>query len=252
MKKTCIIFILFSTLFISCLSHGEAEELYGTSYVCRDLKGKTRWHATYTITRKEGEIYTLTEKAEGIYYGFNGKVSWEGKADVEKVKDSIRALNMKKCFFDKRGKMIARQRQEFDYDDNTVTCIHEDFLKNSTITKKFRFTKDIINRLMLGLYVQKFLESGKTRRAIQVVSPEPAFYNLELRIIDTEEIEISGKKRKAYKICLDPKLGLLNFIKVFLPKAYTWHSAKPKFEWLKYEGVENNLKSPKVDIIALD
>ena len=67
-------------------------------------------------------------------------------------------------------------------------------------------------------------------------------------MVGEEEIDISGEKQKALKICLDPQLGLFNFMKVFIPRAYMWYSAGGDFKWLQYKGLEDNLSSPVVEI----
>jgi len=252
MKKICIFFLLFLALSAAYSACDDSKHLYTSSYICRDLKGNPRWKAIAKIRHKEGDIYNITETAKGIYFGFNGKISWVAEMDFEETEDTVRPLRMKRSFFDDRGKLIAFFEQKFSFDDDSVTCIHKDVIKNTSKKKKFKFTKDIINRLLLGVYVKKFIDEGQVSKKIQLVSPEPGFYNLEIKVVDTEEIEINGRKRRAYKLCLDPQLGLLNFVKIFLPKAYVWHSTEGVFEWLQYEGVENSINSPEVKITTLD
>jgi len=234
-------------------AYAETEgSVYKTSYVCKDLKGDTRWQATAEITHKEGDIYTITEKMEGVYSGFSGKISWVATTDFERTKDAVKPLNMDQRIFDSGGKPIAVSKQDFNYTDNVVTCIYEDLVKNTVKKKKFTFSKNIINRLLQGLCGQKLIEDGETSKEIQVISPEPALYNMKLRMVGREEIEINGRKRKAYKLCFDPMLGVFNFVKTFLPKAFVWHSAEPIFELLKYSGPESSVNSPEVEIITID
>jgi hypothetical protein len=47
-------------------------------------------------------------------------------------------------------------------------------------------------------------------------------------------------------------LGIFSFIKIFLPRSYVWHSAEPIHEWLKYDGLESGVDSPRVEIISLE
>ena len=63
-----------------------------------------------------------------------------------------------------------------------------------------------------------------------------------------ETIEVNGRKIVAYRLCVDPELGALNFIKPFFPKSYIWNSAVPKYEWLRYVGLEGGINSEKVEI----
>lgn len=250
-KSFLCLFTCFA-LWAACSSYAEEEILYKDSYVCRDTKGRPRWQAAYELRRKEDNTYGITEKGQGRYFGFKGKVSWIGETEFEGVDGTIRPLWMKKRISDEQGKTIVIQEQAFNFNDNVVTCTHEDLIKNTLVEKKFNFKGNIVNRLLQGLYVQKLIKSGDTHREVQFISPEPALYNLDIKLLGTEVIDINDQKVKAYKLCLDPMLGMLNFVKILLPKAYVWHSAEPRFEWLKYEGVENSIKSPEVVITTLE
>ncbi|MFC1576278.1 hypothetical protein ACFL3J_01255 [Candidatus Omnitrophota bacterium] len=255
MKKVCTAFISF-LLVLNFLaansSYATTEVLYKTSYICRDQKGTQRWQADYELKREDEDTYIITEKGHGRYFGFKDKISWAAMTEFKGSGDTIRPLWLKKRIFNEDGKAIATQEQSFNYDNNVVTCTHEDLAKNTSTKKKFTFKKDIVNRLLQGIYVRKFLENKEKCKEIQFISPEPRLYNLQVKLLDTEEIEISGRKIKSYKIALDPMLGIFNFVKVFLPKSYVWHSARPEFEWLRYEGVENSVSSPEVVITTLD
>jgi len=84
------------------------------------------------------------------------------------------------------------------------------------------------------------------------VSEEPGFYNVNLKVVKTEDVEINGRKRHAYKLLLDPRLGLLDIAKVFFPRSYSWHAAEPRFEWLRYEGLEGDIRSVEVEVTIKD
>ena len=68
---------------------------------------------------------------------------------------------------------------------------------------------------------------------------------------DRRKATVHGQAVTAYRLCVDPCLGPLNFVKVFLPKAYAWHSAGPKYEWLRYAGLEGGINSSKVEVTVL-
>ena len=244
------------SIFLLCLSLlswpgvlSAAEEVVNMSYVCRDLKGANRWRAEAQIKNISPGIYLMTEKAQGIYSSFNGRVSWVAEMKFERTKDSIRPISLDKRVFDANGKTIRREKQEFDLAGNTGTCTHEEPARNISRTRKFKFNQDVVTRLSLGLYAQKFLESGKTSEKLQMVSEEPNVYNIELKRMGKETIEFNGRKIAAYRLCVDPRLGALNFVKAFLPKSYAWHSAVPKYEWLGYTGLEGGINSEKVEIL---
>ncbi len=254
MNKLLRVFVFAICLFyaVGPAHSGLEGDVYKTSYVCNDLNGNQRWQATAEIRHKEGDIYTITEKMNGLYSGFDGSISWVATTDFERTKDAVKPLNMDQRICDGSGKPIAVSRQYFDYVDKVVTCVYEDLVKNTVSKKEFVFSKDIINRLLQGLCGQKFIETGLVSKEIQLISPEPALYDIRITMIGAEDVEVNGRHRKAYKLCFDPMLGILNFVKIFLPKAFVWHSAEPIFEWLKYDGFESSVSSPEVEIISLD
>jgi hypothetical protein len=96
------------------------------------------------------------------------------------------------------------------------------------------------------------LERGQREEPLVFLSNEPRLYTVKLKVIGEDDITINGIKKKAFKLCLDPQLGALNFVKTVIPKSYVWHSRTPEFEWLRYRGLENSLGSPMVEITSED
>jgi hypothetical protein len=248
-----VFFAILSVSLAASQSYALVEgDTYRTSYACYDSKGGKRWQATAEIRHKQGNIYNITEKMNGIYTGFDRKISWIASTDFEKTKDTLKPLDMDQRIFDESGKPIAIRRQDFNYDNKTVTCTYEDLVNNTVSKREFVFTKNIINRLLQGIYGRKFIEDGKVSEELQVISPEPKLYNIRLWMVGKEDVEVGGQTRKAYKLCFDPMLGMFNFVKIFIPKSHVWHSDQPIYELLKYEGLESSVDSPDVEIISLE
>jgi hypothetical protein len=247
MKKTLTSLLCMLILAGSCPVLA-SEDVHRTEYVGRDMEGGKRWEAETEIRKKEGDVYILTEKGEGVYSSFEGPISWVAEMEFKSTEENVMPLKLVKRVFDEDGKMIRLEKQDYDPVKKSVTCLHEDIPKKISRTKRFKFTKDAVNRLLLGLYVQKMLEKGMRIANIQMVSEEPGLYNMYLSVVKTEDVEINGHKRRAYKLQLDPRLGLLDVVKVFFPRAYAWHSARPDFEWLRYEGLEGDIHSVKVEV----
>ncbi len=248
MKKSLIFLVCLSLLASAASFLSADEEAVNISYVGRDLKGASRWRAEAEIRNLSPGVYLMTEKARGIYSSFKGKVSWVAEMKFERTKDSVRPMSLDKRVFDAKGNVIRREVQEFDLVNNTAVCTHEEPERNISRTRKFKFNKDVVTRLSLGFYAQKFLESGKTSEKLQMVSEEPNLYNVELKRVGKEFMYIGGSKIPAYRLCLDPQLGALNFVKVFLPKSYAWHSAVPNYQWLGYAGLEGGINSEKIEV----
>lgn len=225
-----------------------AENILNKRYICRDLGGGDRWQTDVEVRNKQDDIYVMTEKGEGIYSSFNCRISWITEMQFKSTKDNVRPLRMEKRVFDEEGKMLRFEKQEFDFANNIVACVHEDFPRNIIRREKFRIKKDIVNRQLFALYIQKFIENGKTCEDIQMVSEEPNVYDIKINIVKKEDIEINGQKKEAYKLCIAPKLGLFGFIKFLFPETNVWHSASPGFEFFRYVGPEGGIKSAQVEI----
>ncbi len=252
MKKTITFLILLFALISAHTLISEAQDPIKLEYVGRDMQGNYRWKADAEIVHKHDNVYEMTEKGEGVYSSFDGKVSWVAVLEYEETEDTIKPLKLDKKVFDAKGTVIRIETQRFDPDKKEGTCTHQEPVNNVSRTKKFKFDRDVVNKLSMGLYAQKMLETGKTSKEVEMVSEEPNMYNMELRVIDTETIDMNGGKKKAYKLVIDPQLGILNFAKAFFPKSYAWHSAEPKFEWLRYQGLEGDIKSVEVEVTAKD
>lgn len=250
MKRLLLCLLCFSYIALASSILFAAEEAVNMSYMCRDLKGAGRWRAEADIKNIGPGIYIMTEKAQGVYSSFKGQISWVAEMKFERTEERVRPISLDKRVFDAKGNMIRRERQEFDLAGNTGICTHEEPARNISRTRKFKFDKDVVTRLSLGLYAQKFLENGKTSEKLQMVSEEPNVYNIELRRMRKETLEVNGRKIAAYRLCIDPGLGALNFVKVFLPKSYAWHSTLPKYEWLGYAGLEGGINSEKVEVLV--
>lgn len=248
MRKAGII-ILF-LLSLSPFASAEVKEhKFVTNYTCSDLKGNERWKGETEISHTDKkDIYLLTERGKGYFSGFKDRISWTAKLKFLSTEDTIKPLKMEKQIFNQGGKLIVRQTQKFDFTTKKTTYRYENLATKRKVEKVFRFKGDIVNRLILGLYVQKFLKNGKREQIVFILSDEPRLYRANIKVIGEEEIKCNGRKKIAYKLCLDPDLGLLNIFKFVLPKIYVWHSATPHYEWLKYVGLESNISSPKVEI----
>lgn len=231
----------------SSLMPGETIQL---NYVCHDIRGDYRWKAEAEITKKYDDVFEMTEKGEGIYSSFDGKISWEARMEYKEMADTIKPMSLDKKVYDAEGNVIRIEKQEFDIAKNTATCTHQEPVNNVKRTKTFEFDTDAVNRLSLGLYAQKLLKSGKTKEKVQMVSEEPNMYNMVLKVVGKEVVEVNGREVLAYKLSIDPQLGMLNFAKAFFPRSYAWHSAGPGFEWLKYSGLEGDIKSREVEVTA--
>ena len=242
--------IVFSIIFLFCNISIAQDITFEASYVSYDLEKVERWKATTTIEKIDKDVFKLKEIGSGKYYPFKEKISWKSVLDFEVVKKRIKLKKSTRNIFDKTGNLIAIEKQSYNYHTGKLIYSYQD-ISNGTITEKnFHFTRDIINRLALPIYIREFLKNGETKRAVQMITEEPKLYNMNLRVVSDEIINIGNKKEEVLKIVIDPNLGLFNIFKVLIPKSYIWHNKDDEFTVRMYKGLESSPSSPKIRIVV--
>lgn len=258
MKRALVFIAILLTIAVSSRSGGTLSRAEGKSPVtrsrCSDLEGNKLWESTATtvpIAGKPGH-FLLTEEGKGNYSGFKGITS--NKSEFEFISDENRLepVYLKRQVFSDDGKIIFEETERFDNDKGRVDCEVKHLLKKENKKKAFDYKGDIVNQFMMGSYIRRFLRAGEKERTTYLVNDEPALYRVKLKVVGKEVITVNGKKRDAYKICIDPQIGLLSPVKAFLPKNYDWHSTQPPYEWLMFRGLESSIDSPKVEIVSED
>jgi hypothetical protein len=250
-----IILSLIAIFFAAAAPAAWSEEgkTFETRYYCNGLDGARRWEAVTRITaqaRGGKGHYRLIEEGRGRYSPFNVPVSWTAEVEFISNADTITPIALEKTVLSGDGKVLYHEDQRFDSDKKTVTC--EITGAGAPRTKTFAYKGEVTNYLLLGLFTQKFLERGIKERTFYLVSGEPSLYQVTAKVLGEEEIAINGVSVRSYKIYLDPDMGILSPLEVIAPKAYVWHSSRPKFEWLRYRGVESAPLSPRVEMITME
>jgi len=258
MKRALVFIAILLAMAASSRSGGTSSRAEDKNPVtrsqCNDLKGNKLWESSTTtvpIAGKPGH-FLLTEEGKGSYSGFKGFTS--NKSEFEFISDGKRLepVYLKRQVFSDGGKVIFEETETFDNDKGRVECEVKHLLKKENRKKAFNYKGDIVNQFMMGSYIRRFLQAGEKEKTTYLVNDEPALYRVTLKVVGKEEITVKGKKRDAYKIFVDPQIGLLSPVKTLLPKNYNWHSTRPPYEWLMFRGLESSINSPKVEIISLD
>ena len=249
MKKLFLFTLILVTLLIPFTALAE-NVTYKGQYTSYDLDGKERWKASAKIVEYNENILILTEEGSGRYYPFKDNISWVATLEFKDLGKSIKPLKSLRKIFDKDNNPIALETQIFDFKTSKVNYTYEDLITKNKVERSFTFNKDIVNRLILPLYVAKFLENNESKRYVQMITDEPKLYNVNLRVIKDETIDIDGKAIETTKVVIDPNLGLFNIFKVLIPKSYIWHNKSNGFLMQKYKGLESSPSSPKIRIVV--
>ncbi|MFA6356560.1 MAG: hypothetical protein WCY23_05570 [Candidatus Omnitrophota bacterium] len=253
MKKALVIASVILS-FASALEAGEAPQSITTRHKCSDTKGRILWEAAVTITPVAGEngAYMLLEEGKGQYFGFEGETSCRSEMKFTSDKDGIRPAWMKRTVLSGAGNALLEESQDFGRGGDTVRCVIRDPVKNSEKNLSFNYKGGAINKLLTGLYIRAMLEAGERQRTVNIVNDEPAMYRLTMKVVGREMIKVNGSEHEAFKVCIDPNIGLLSPAKVFIPKNYSWFSCEPPHRWLKFKGLETSISSPVVEITTMD
>lgn len=221
---------------------------------CSDSNGRTLWESTVTTAPVEGEpgAYIITEEGKGRYYGFEGETLCRTEAKYTGGKEGIRPVWLKRTVLSVSGKTLLEETQDYGTDKDEVRCSVKDLAKGSEKCRSFKYKGGIINKMLTGTTVRSMLNAGEKQRSVNIVNDEPAVYSITIRVEGREKITVNGRETDAFKVCIDPNIGLLSPVKVFIPKNYSWYSCDPPYRWLKFKGLEASVSSPVVEMTALE
>ncbi len=248
-KAMAVIFMLAAAASLHAVEEGKPEI---SRYKCVDMKGETLWESTVTITPVSGEKdnFNLTEEGKGRYYGFDGITSRKSEMRYMENKEVLIPIIMKETVFSGSGKPVLETTQKFYPDRKKVECTVKDLAKGEEKSKTLKYEGDIINGKIMDDYIERFLAAGEKRRTVYLLSDDD-FYRVTLRVVAKEQVTVNGKTREAYKIAVDPEIGIFNPVKVFITKNYEWYSCEPPYEWLKFKGLESSLDSEIVEMVPV-
>jgi hypothetical protein len=249
MKRILAIVFMVAAATALYADEGKAEI---SRYQCTDLKGGKLWESTVTITPVLGEKdnYNLTEEGKGRYYGFDGITSRKSEMRYIENKEVLIPVSMKETVFSESGKTLLESTQKFYPDKKEVECEIKDPVKGREKKETLKYEGDIINGEIMDDYIERFLAAGEKKKVVYLLS-DAELYRVTLRVVKKEEVTVNGKTREAYKIAIDPEIGILNPVKVFITKNYEWYSCEPPYEWLKFKGLESSMNSPVVEMTPL-
>lgn len=221
---------------------------------CSDANGRTLWESAVTTAPVDGEpgAYIITEEGRGRYYGFEGETSCRTEAKYTSGSEGIRPCWLKRTVLSSSGKALLEETQDYVAGNGEVRCLVKDLEKGSEKSRTFKYKGSIINKMLTGATVRAMLYAGEKQRAVNIVNDEPAVYSITIRVEGREKITVNGRELDAFKVCIDPNIGLLSPVKAFIPKNYSWYSCEPPYRWLKFKGLEASISSPVVEMTALE
>lgn len=226
------------------------RETRSGSYV---LKGTSHLRSNFSSLVKrfsrDGKVfYKYTEEGEGDYDKYLN-ITWDIDAEMEGKEDLLYLLYSNRIIRDKDDRVVVKYEKRFDYDKGkiyyTLTDGKGEIIKETSFPIKGYTTDDATMGYFLKAFVAQ--RGDKRYRRFYLISNEPRLYNITIKVIGTEVLELQTGKIRAIKLRLIPNFGILTGLTgVLIPPTYVWYSEKPPYVLLQYEGLEAGLGTPHI------
>ncbi len=201
-------------------------------------KGKSRWTADWTmepLTVDGRAAVRFTEKGRGLYSPYKTEVQWTVEA-IWKADGHYRPLRFERTFTDSRGKSLATRRKTFD-EAKGVAMVDD---------KAFTIPPDTITVEGMGGILRSMPFESSRPFTTHVLSNEPRLYEASIEPRGRERLKTPAGEFDCYKVEMVPHLGALDVIRKFLPKTQFWFTVAAPHFWVKYEGFENGVGTPRI------
>jgi len=197
----------------------------------------------------DGTQTIFTERGQGACHGFTEPVSWESQTRVLST-DSRQLRETTRWIYSPDGltplKII---RRTFDPDTGTVNAaVVEPFDQGRMVERSWHGIEEVATPTSLLFVVRDSLARRERSGSVHVVTSEPSLYTMRWVVRGIEQLTVPAGTFTSVKVELLIDLGLLSVLRPLLPKLYVWYVAAPPFQWIKYEGLEDGIGSPKVVI----
>ena len=211
------------------------------SIVVSESGGKPRWTADWTMepSSESGQpAVHFSEHGRGRYTPYTTDVQWSIDA-VWLAKDGFYPLRVVKTFTDRSGKVLSIEKKTFDPKTSTVRIERGD-------TRTLNAPGDTLT--IEGIAgVLRFLPFESSRAfPVHLLSNEPRIYDITIEPRGRERVRTPAGEFDCLKVELVAHMGVLNLFKPFFGKTYFWFSASAPHFWVKYEGYENGVGTPRI------
>jgi hypothetical protein len=247
MKKFVMTLLALALLALSSLAYIYPLNSWheGTvSLKARDkASGKPLWQSTVRTVRTtfNGQPYLyVIEEGQGKY-GSDGKMkSWQTESYSLIEDKKLVPYQVKQVFKGPSGLIIGALQKDYDRKGKTVTCqINGRHLS-------YPFQADLIDKEILGLYVEEFPFGNGREVPFHLMTNEPSQYKISLKDLGRETITVDGRAYECNKLQLLLDMGAINIFSGFFPKTYFWVSVSEPHEIIRYEGLESALGTPYI------
>ena len=259
---------VFLATFFCGLGEGSGEEEYrrvelaprewGKYRAYPHAREESRWQAEWVLERiEEGPpaVYTVRDEVRGEF-GKNNLLQTrvtEGRFILEDGR-----IRMERTVFtvsNLEEGVIRTLEKDFDYRLRIIRTVDIDRVKKKARRKEFKMGREPVDTREVVTYLRGFpfppaaeAEENLGRRIeFTLLTEDPETYSIRAEYRGVEEVKTPAGTFSCHKLQLVPDLGILTFVgKLVAPDLYIWFAVEPPHLWVKYQGLEGDLKTPTV------
>jgi hypothetical protein len=147
---------------------------------------------------------------------------------------------VKQIFKDSSGRVISSLQKDYYFVGKTIIC------QINGQQKSYPFQADLLDREILGLYVEEFPFGSGREVPFHLLTNEPSQYKISLKDLGRETVTIDGRAYECNKLQMLLDMGAINIFSGFFPKTYFWVNTVEPHEIVRYEGLESALGTPYI------
>jgi hypothetical protein len=227
----------------------EADVTSGSFQMLRKKDGRRLCWSDWEV-RRNGPLRSFYERGEGTCQGYSYPVAWESETHVsadnpEELRESVRRI-----YTADRGRTLRTTWRHFDPLAHTVTARVVDPKDGGRArSRRWDGFSAITTPTSLLLVVREQLRQGRLPSRVRLVTGEPSLYTIRCIPRGRERVTVPAGTFECRKVELQVELGkVLSVLRPVLPKLYVWFTEAPPHHWIRYEGLEDGLRSPRIVI----
>ncbi len=219
---------------------------------------EVRWEAGWVLERiEEGPpaVYTVRDEVRGEFGKKNSLQTRVTEGRFLLADGRIRMLRTVLTVSNPEDGVIRILEKDFDYRLRTVRTTEIDPVKKKARREEFKMGQELVDTKEIVSYLRGFpfpspaaAEENLGRRIeFTFLNETPDTYSIRVEYRGIEEVKTPAGTFSCHKLRLVPDLGILTFIgKLVAPDIYIWFTVEPPHFWVKYQGLEGDLKTPSV------
>lgn len=210
--------------------------------------GAVRWTAEWTLeqTTVRGErAVRFTETGRGRYSPFDQEVRWTVDA-LWTAEGVFSPRRVERRVTDASGRLLVTERKVFDFTAGVARFERQDFAGGRSTARELKVPPDTLTVEGIGTALRALPFDPPRPVGAHLLTNEPRLYEVTFEPRERERVRTPAGAFDCYKVELVPHLGLLELFRVFVPRTYFWLTAGPPHSWVRYEGLEAGLGTPRV------